>query len=718
MDRTLEEINDLLYETNEYGVRYQRTDVKLPQKAQDYLREEYGINQGRTLHRMCVNCQARQLIKYYSETKKFEVRCDGFHDNFSVSKEALEDVVLKKQMNEQKALLYLKSTVDPVAWCSLMFGFDDSVPEWRLRPYQKEQLRCNSLRMVVREGRRSGKTFVMALKIIYLLFNKLYFHGYDADGIPVYAGPRILVITPYQSQVNNLFNEVESIIKRNQSLASQIETGSSGSLYVKTPFFRMELKNGAKISGFVSGVGNKSDGSGGGVLRGQSADIIYLDEMDMIPDDILDKVVRPLLLTTDGVQLIATSTPIGKRGQFYRWCKENKKYKEDHFPSSVLPQWGNIKEEAEQETSKDGFFAEYMAEFIDGANGVFKPSYVYNAKQDYEYIDCENPEWWTRYAGVRNQSELLTAIGIDWNKNAGTEFAVVSYDPNKHHWFVVETTNIPATEFSSIAWKDEVIRLNYKWKPQYIYADEGYGHTIIEDLKLLAHNMQSKALKNHKDVQTAALKERLVSFNFSSTVELRSPIDNKLITKPAKEFIVENSIRIFEDNKLWYSQADDTLRKQLLNYVVISRNKSNGKPVYGPENHALGDHRLDAMMLALAALSLEYSIYSKKTSVFSEPKYVSKEELDTRSGPSPLELLNAVSSDPNEIGERKFRMDQNEFLKQFNKKNQEPSRADFNKPTTNSQSDLLERMIKLSENGNKQKLREISSSKFARRWGR
>ena len=106
----------------------------------------------------------------------------------------------------------------------------------------------------------------------------------------------------------------------------------------------MELKNGASIRGFVSGLGVKQDGSGGGTMRGQSADIIYLDEMDMITEDILDKVVTPILLTKPGVKLIATSTLIGKRGKFYQWCLEREDFKEDYYPSSVLPHWEDIRE--------------------------------------------------------------------------------------------------------------------------------------------------------------------------------------------------------------------------------------------------------------------------------------------------------------------------------------------------------------------------------------
>ena len=92
--------------------------------------------------------------------------------------------------------------------------------------------------------------------------------------------------------------------------------------------FKLSDNTKAKISGFVSGLGVKTDGSGGGTIRGQSADIIYLDEMDMIPEEILEKVVTPILLTRSDTIMVATSTPIGKKGKFHEWCLERADYKE------------------------------------------------------------------------------------------------------------------------------------------------------------------------------------------------------------------------------------------------------------------------------------------------------------------------------------------------------------------------------------------------------
>ena len=115
-------------------------------------------------------------------------------------------------------------------------------------------------------------------------------------------------------------------------------------------------------------------------MRGQSASIVYLDEMDMIPEEVLDKVINPILATTPDTILIATSTPIGKKGKFHEWCLSRNDFREDFLPSSVIPHWEQIKEEVLRDSTQESFMAEYMAIFIEDQQGVFKKDWVYNAR--------------------------------------------------------------------------------------------------------------------------------------------------------------------------------------------------------------------------------------------------------------------------------------------------------------------------------------------------
>jgi hypothetical protein len=102
--------------------------------------------------------------------------------------------------------------------------------------------------------------------------------------------------------------------------------------------------------------------------------------MDMIPEEILDKVINPILATTPNTSLIATSTPIGKKGKFHEWCLTRPDFKEDFLPSSVIPHWEEIKEEITREATEESFMAEYMAVFIESEQGVFKKDWVSKAR--------------------------------------------------------------------------------------------------------------------------------------------------------------------------------------------------------------------------------------------------------------------------------------------------------------------------------------------------
>jgi replicative DNA helicase len=635
----LKSIEKKLYTTNEYSVRYQDSDARLSEEEVAYLGKVHNVRTD--VHRTCINCQARQVIKYEravdkegKSQKDFRVPCSYIARALPPgSAGIIDNLMADKGISRERATLVLRATQDPVAWAELMFGFDDATKgtqsEWYLRNYQKEQLRCSSRRIVIREGRRSGKSFIIALKLIYLAFTQRILRG-ASDGTERSTGPQILIITPYQAQVTNIFEEIESLLTRSPDLAKEITSGTNGNLYVKTPFLRMEFSNGAKISGFVSGVGTKTDGSAGGTLRGQSADIIYLDEMDMIPDEVLQKVVLPIMATRSGTSMIATSTPIGKRSTFYKWCLSDATFKEDHLPSTVLPQWNEIKDLLIGDSTAESFAAEYMATFIEGGFGVFKPTLVWEARQDYSYDNTINQAYLKTKLGVQRPEYMLKCIGIDWNKNAGSEFYVVGFDIDKGQWIGLEATNVSASEFSSIRWKEEVIRLNYKWKPDFIYADEGYGHTIIEDLKLMAHKVRAAPKPTLQHVETAKLVDRLVSFNFSSKVELRSPIDGTIITKSGKDFLVENAIRAFEDQKICFPVGDEQLRKELMNYVVLRRTPTTNRPIYGAENANIGDHRLDAFMLAVGGLYLEHSEYSASNMAAGKPGMLSKEVLEAR----------------------------------------------------------------------------------------
>tara|TARA_E500000331_G_scaffold357178_1_gene417894 strand:- start:496 stop:2613 length:2118 start_codon:yes stop_codon:yes gene_type:complete len=609
-----------LYIINEYDVQHQNPEAKASPELIEYFKDKINLDTTRA----CINCQIRQHYKYGAN----EIKC-----NFSPRKlpdgaaSKIEKIVKDTGLEKDHATKLLKASIDPVSWCELMFGFSDEEEKWFIRSYQKEQLRCTSKRMAILEGRRAGKTFAMALKLIYHAYNSKLERGRDAQGRPVYMGPTIMIVTPYQAQLTNIFEEIEKLVKRNFELKQEITSGTGDSLYVKTPTYKMEFRNGALIQGFVSGIGMRQDGSGGGTMRGFSANIIYLDEMDMIPGEVLTKVINPILATTPDTVLYATSTPIGEKGKFYEWTKRRNDFKADHLPTSVLPFWEEIKEDIIRDSTPDSFLAEYMGVFIEDEKGVFKKEWVNNARLDYTYADCENLGTLGSKLGVKSLKDMIIAIGIDWNKNAGTEFYVAGYLPAEGIWLGLDAVNVSASEFSAKRWIRELVSLNYKWKPDHIYADEGYGHTIIEDIKYESYTLRGKKNKTDVEIETAKIADKLVAFNFSSNLKLKDPITNKDIKKTGKHFLVENTVRVLQERLFKFPYEDERLKEQFFNYIIVKYNNQNNKPVYGKANEQVGDHRLDALMLALGALVLEESVYSGKQMFPSVPSFHKLKEI-------------------------------------------------------------------------------------------
>lgn len=629
-----EKLEKRLFVTNEYGFKHQHFDqISVTNAELNYLKEqgfktEYDYGDSKVpLHPMCISCQARHILKYkdshLGQDKPFQIKCKGVPSQAPPGAEQIiKRAATEKGMSLQRATKLVTASFDPVAWAELMFGFDDSTKDtdepWYLRPYQKEALRCSSKRIALRQGRRTGKTMIMAIKLLYHALNTTVSRGRDSEGNEVKAGPQIIISTPFQAQLDNVFTEMERLLKRNVDLTARITSEHAGSLFVKSPFFKMTFDNDGIISGFVTGVEVRQDGSAGGSMRGQSAQIVYIDEMDMIPEEVLRKVIIPILFTSPNTTFYASSTPIGKAGEFHNICKDRPDFKEIYLPSTVLPHWETEKKELGKiDPQDDGFISEYMAEFIDSSAGVFKAQYVYNSMSNYEYQESqpENGEWYRKYAKVHDRKELLTCIGIDWNKNAGSEFVVVRYDVRSNKWWVVDAVNVPASQFSGVRFKEEVKRLNYTWRPAdgaalFIYADEGYGHHIIDDLMWESQNVRinqnnPKAKMSVLDQQTMFIMDRLKKFNFSQKVELTNPIDGTIFQRTGKEFLVENAVRVFESGRLSFPANDEALKQQLLNYIVARRHASNGRPVYGMRSDKVGDHRLDALMLALGGIFLE-----------------------------------------------------------------------------------------------------------------
>jgi hypothetical protein len=452
------------------------------------------------------------------------------------------------------------------------------------RPYQAVMLSCTSQYKAFRIGRRSGKTETLVVSILYNMFVK--------PGISKDEGFKVIVITPYQEQIDGIFKRI------NQLVRSSAEVSNSVVRYVKSPSYRLELNNGSEVKGLTAGT--KSGGNAASV-RGSDAHQLCFDETDFLNSADL---AAALAVTIDhpDASVWMSSTPRGTRDHFYDNCN-SPLYKEFHFPSYVNPMW-NEKTEAffRNQYTELVYKQEICADWGEQEEGVFQNTYVEAAQSDYSYGDLiRNPNW--RYM-----------IGVDWNDvRIGTSIAVIGYDPAVQCFYLMDKQKVSRDKWNQTAACHKIAQINQFWQPEYIYVDSGgpnSGGTQVELLQQYGWQIFQSEGAGHPN---SRLKNIVKAYSFGGTVEIHDLITKQPIKKPAKPFLVENTVRKFEHGVFKYPKSDEHFTKQLLGYV-IDRVTIAGVPVYKAMDEVVGDHDLDAVMLALVAFTLE-------TTDFGKPKF-------------------------------------------------------------------------------------------------
>lgn len=481
--------------------------------------------------------------------------CSLIHDEMQVSEEA------KKLMGEDD-MAFANFLYNPVLWTKTELG-------WMARWYQDYMLKCTAFRKVSRIGRRAGKTEAICVNMIH--------YAYTHENVSV------LVIAPYKNQVGLVFDKLDTFLSKSDSLKSSIKRNT------KNPY-RVEFYNGSKILGFTSGTrtGSKSTG-----IRGQDAHMILIDEADYLSTSDFE-VILAIQASRPDVLIWASSTPTGKREMFWRFCTDQELgYKEFHFPSSVSPSWSTQTERLERaQYSDSGYKHEFEAEFGDIAEGVFLRKFVDACLQNY---DMEK---------IRKSPDSLYTIGVDWNTAGnGTCIIVTEWNKNlnagKGAFKVVCKKVITQEEFTQVRSCEEIIELNEIWNPEFIYVDQGYGHTQIEMLRKYGIEHPLSGMAN-----------KVKGIYFGDKMEIRDPVTKQIVKKHMKPFMVNLAARRMEDGQIILPESEDIkngLVGQIRDYLVI-RTTAMGQPVYSDEN----DHAIAAWMLSILAATMEFSDINKQ----------------------------------------------------------------------------------------------------------
>lgn len=504
----------------------------------------------------CLKCHKDWKLRggkvfHVDRTGKLETHiCDLIHEEMAISD------VDKKSLGDAD-VAFANFLYNPILWTKTELA-------WNARWYQDLMLKCSAFRKVSRMGRRVGKTEVISIKMLH--------YAYTNENVSV------LVIAPYKNQVGLIFDKLDTLMSKSDSLKASIKRNT------KNPY-RVEFYNGSKILGFTSGTRTGSKSAG---IRGQDAHMILIDEADYLcPSDF--EVILAIQASRPDVYIWASSTPTGKRDMFWRFCTEGELgYKEFHFPSSSSPSWTVQTERLERaQYSEAGYAHEFEAEFGDIAEGVFLRKYVDLCLQDYNFEK------------IRRNPDSLYTMGVDWN-TAGNGTCIVmtewnkSFNEGRGAFKVILKRVINQEEFTQVRSCEEIIALNEKWDPEFIYVDQGYGSTQIEMLRKYGLEHPKSGLAN-----------KVKGIYFGDKMEIRDPVTKQLVKKHMKPFIVNLAARRMEDGQIILPESEDIkngLVGQIRDYMVI-RTTAFGQPVYSDEN----DHALVAWMLSILAATMEFS---------------------------------------------------------------------------------------------------------------
>lgn len=524
----------------------------------EYLKHK---NYDTDIGNMCKNCQREQIRKYGEIT----IKCSGPKDI------SVLDQNIVANMNSDE-LDEIKQAMSPVYWAEKNIDVNQQDPTKRLyvnRWYQSMQITCSASKKAIRCGRRSGKSYGLGIDI--------------ANRLVQNSNYQILVVTPFLSQAKELTNVVKKILR---SLGDTIGTWDDlVERSVTSPYQEIQMKNGSTFKAFTAGNDNAN------AVRGQGAHLIIIDEADFLTQEAFDSITA-ILMDKPNTEIICTSTPMGE-GLLYKFAN-SKDYKEFHFPSFCIPHYNDdMDKEFRNSLSMMAYIQEIMAEFGLSDNSVFDTDLVNRSTSIGTSESLHNV--------ITNRNRYIVSLGCDWNADkVGTRICVIAYDKIEHKVIIANLSNVRREGWTQVAAIDKIVELNRLYTPEYIYVDEGFGEANVQQLKLIAVNLFGKVPADHPDLKL----RDVVPVNFSSTLELRDVMTGEIRKKYFKNFIVETTKRALETGLLAFKDPISApIVEQMKNYIIKSR-AANGRETYEAKSQEIGDHDLDAFMIALAGLQL------------------------------------------------------------------------------------------------------------------
>jgi len=542
---------------------------------------------------------------------------------------------------------FVETINDPVKWSeAFLRNPNDPQQALELRSYQKEYLNATKTnkKMVLRQGRRSGKTVGLCADALWWATAQPIATRINNNGtkeIPF----SVLVMTPMDAQIKMIFDTFIELIGDSEWLSRKITK------IKRSDVSEIHFDNGSVIKGMTLGISSANKGTS---VRGQSCNLLFLDEVDYIPRDIMEEAVLPIAGTDLTTKIRACSTPSGQRGLYYDWCTRNTEigWWHLHVPSwhEDNPSWTTIEEtlaagkpiqestefEFKSIMSDGAYIREFGAEFGEELQGVYKHKHIDDSLVNYfaEYADSDSDIF---DPGFEQNPANKYVLGVDWNtyKNGG-QIVVIEYcqaptfieyyDHLNNEEVKIDCTGkirlfyrkgVKAKDATQRETRKEIIRLMTYFKIDFVYVDYGAGDTNVEEL--------SHYGRAHPEL---SMSRKLHVVDSGATTEHYDPIIQKKVKKRNKGLMINQSVLANEEGRMVLPKEEDDnhrLVNQMRGYIVKSVT-ARGDFTYEGE-----DHVLDAFHLAVYGFYHQFGILLK-SAYDNKIKYMRNPRLDNFEG--------------------------------------------------------------------------------------
>jgi phage terminase large subunit-like protein len=317
----------------------------------------------------------------------------------------------------------------------------------RKHKIQQEIIHCKAKRIIIRAGRRGGKTVGVANRAV----------------IRFLAGRRVLYAAPTADQVGSFWTTVTRSLA--EPIRQNIFIKNETEKYIELPGTQQRIK--AKTAWNADS------------LRGDYADDLILDEFQLMNEDIWVAVGAPMLLDNNGDALLIFTPPsLHSRStskatdrqhaaKLFRLFQNNEKtdperFKTFHFSSHQNPY---ISHEALSEILHDmttlSYRMEIMAEDVDEVPGGL----------------------WTRKiiedARIREAPDLSRiVVAVDPSATSeGDEAGIIVAGKYKDHGYVLADLTVQG---SPLKWAEAAVAAYHKYKANKIIAEKNNGGEMVE----------------------------------------------------------------------------------------------------------------------------------------------------------------------------------------------------------------------------------------------